>query len=273
LNSGYKKGGSRPVLVKSKDNWVIEEMPTYSPVAIAGNTPLLPDDTRSRCITIRLLPAREDLIEPSDWEYIDQEISALAVKISETTDKHREQVRLVNPQLPNGCANRLRERWRPLKRIASVASEYWASKVDQLIRIDIENDRELADNGDAQVSTNLQIARDLHKIFETEEKALPTSQLVKLLIRTSPEHWSNSSYYGKDLTAQRLGRILSGAFGVYSVRLTESVRGYRSNQFETIWNRLGITPNKPTYPTYPTLCGFVSYSLFPDTELTPGERG
>lgn len=252
LNSGYKKGGSRPVLVKSKDNWVIEEMPTYSPVAIAGNTPLLPDDTRSRCITIRLLPAREDLIEPSDWEYIDQEISALAVKISETTDKHREQVRLVNPQLPNGCANRLRERWRPLKRIASVASEYWANKVDQLIRIDIENDRELADNGDAQVSTNLQIARDLHKIFETEEKALPTSQLVKLLIRTSPEHWSNSSYYGKDLTAQRLGRILTGAFGIYSERLTESVRGYRSNQFETIWNRLGITPNKPTKPTYPT---------------------
>lgn len=252
LNSGYKKGGSRPVLVKSKDNWVIEEMPTYSPVAIAGNTPLLPDDTRSRCITIRLLPAREDLIEPSDWEYIDHEISALAVKISETTDKHREQVSLVNPQLPNGCANRLRERWRPLKRIASVASEYWANKVDQLIRIDIENDRELADNGDAQVSTNLQIARDLHKIFETEEKALPTSQLVKLLIRTSPEHWSNISYYGKDLTAQRLGRILTGAFGIYSERLTESVRGYRSNQFETIWNRLGITPNKPTEPTYPT---------------------
>jgi hypothetical protein len=252
LNSGYKKGGSRPVLVKSKDNWVIEEMPTYSPVAIAGNTPLLPDDTRSRCITIRLLPAREDLIEPSDWEYIDQEISALSVKISETTDKHREQVKLVNPQLPNGCANRLRERWRPLKRIASVASEYWANKVDQLIRIDIENDRELADNGDAQVSTNLQIARDLHKIFETEEKALPTSQLVKLLIRTSPEHWSNSSYYGKDLTAQRLGRILTGAFGIYSERLTESVRGYRSNQFETIWSRLGITPNKPTKPTYPT---------------------
>jgi hypothetical protein len=102
------------------------------------------------------------------------------------------------------------------------------------------------------VSTKLQIARDLHKIFETEEKALPTSQLVKLLIRTSPEHWSNSSYYGKDLTAQRLGRILTGAFGIYSERLTESVRGYRSNQFETIWSRLGITPNKPTKPTYPT---------------------
>lgn len=252
LNSGYKKGGTRPVLVKSKDNWVVEEMPTYSPVAIAGNTPLLPDDTRSRCITIRLLPAREEQIEPSDWEYLDQDINALAVKISETTDKVREQVRLSNPELPNGCANRLRERWRPLKRIAAVASETWANKVDLLIVRDIENERELASNGEAQAAPNLQIARDLHKIFLEEPGLVATSTLVMLLIKANPEQWSSSSYYGKDLTAQRLGKILTGAFGIYSLRLNENTRGYSSTQFETIWSRLGITPNKPTTPTEAT---------------------
>lgn len=252
LNSGYKKGGTRPVLVKSKDNWVVEEMPTYSPVAIAGNTPLLPDDTRSRCITIRLLPAREEQIEPSDWEYLDQDINALAVKISETTDKVREQVRLSNPELPDGCANRLRERWRPLKRIAAVASETWANKVDLLIVRDIENERELASNGEAQAAPNLQIARDLHKIFLEEPGLVATSTLVMLLIKANPEQWSSSSYYGKDLTAQRLGKILTGAFGIYSLRLNENTRGYSSTQFETIWSRLGITPNKPTTPTEAT---------------------
>jgi hypothetical protein len=252
LNSGYKKGGSRPVLVKEKDNWVVREMKTYSPVAIAGNTPLLPDDTRSRCITIRLLPARDELIEPSDWEYIDPEINALALRISETTDRHREAVRAINPELPAGCVNRLRERWRPLKRIASVAGEHWANKVDQLILRDIENERELAENGETYVSTNLQIARDLFTIFDGENAGLPTKRIVMLLITTNPDYWSVSSSYGKDLTPQRFGQILTKAFGIYSQRLNENTRGYFATQFEQIWSRFGIPTNKPTEPTEPT---------------------
>ncbi len=252
LNSGYKKGGSRPVLVSDKGNWVLKEMPTYSPVAIAGNTPLLPDDTRSRCITIRLLPARDELIEPSDWEYIDQEINALALRISETTDRHREAVSSIKPQLPAGCVNRLRERWRPLKRIASVAGDHWANKVDQLILRDIENERELAENGETYVSTNLQIARDLHTIFARENGFIPTKRIVMLLITTNPDYWSVSSSYGKDLTPQRFGQILTKAFGIYSQRLNENTRGYSSTQFEQIWSRFGIAPSKPTEPTEPT---------------------
>jgi hypothetical protein len=252
LNSGYKKGGSRPVLVSDKGNWVLKEMPTYSPVAIAGNTPLLPDDTRSRCITIRLLPARDELIEPSDWEYIDQEINALALRISETTDRHREAVRAIKPELPPGCVNRLRERWRPLKRIASVAGDHWANKVDQLILRDIENEREMAENGETYVSTNLQIARDLHTIFAGENGFIPTKRIVMLLITTNPDYWSLSSSYGKDLTPQRFGQILTKAFGIYSQRLNENTRGYSSTQFEQIWSRFGIAPSKPTEPTEPT---------------------
>src|SRR5699024_2659293 len=51
LNSGYKQGATRPVLVPGKNGeWDVEEMPTYSPVAMAGNAPHLPEDTRSRSI-------------------------------------------------------------------------------------------------------------------------------------------------------------------------------------------------------------------------------
>jgi hypothetical protein len=84
LNSGYKQGGTRPVLIQSKNNWVVEEMPTCSPVAIAGNTPLLPDDTRSRCIVIRLLPDRDGKIEPSDWELLDLPAKELAEKLKQS---------------------------------------------------------------------------------------------------------------------------------------------------------------------------------------------
>jgi len=37
LNSGYKRGDTRPVLVPTKDGWRVSEMPTYCPVVMAGN--------------------------------------------------------------------------------------------------------------------------------------------------------------------------------------------------------------------------------------------
>ena len=40
LNSGYKKGATRPVLVPVKGGgWDLAEMPTFAPVAMAGNQP------------------------------------------------------------------------------------------------------------------------------------------------------------------------------------------------------------------------------------------
>jgi len=252
LNSGYKRGGSRPVLVKVKDNWVVEEMATYSPVAISGNNPLLPEDTRSRCITIRLLPDIDQQIEPSDWEYIDTEIDALALRISETADKYHEQVSLIDPDLPAGCINRLRERWRPLKRIAILGGEHWSNLLDQLIIRDIENERELADNTDAYVPVHIQLLKDLYSIFESDRRFISTSQLVRSLIKEYPEHWSITSQYGKDLTAQKLGRELTKGFGIYSKRIGDSSRGYDPSQFDTVWRRLGISPKEPTEPTEPT---------------------
>jgi hypothetical protein len=124
--------------------------------------------------------------------------------------------------------------------------------VDQLILRDIENERELAENGETYVSTNLQIARDLHTIFAGENGFIPTKRIVMLLITTNPDYWSVSSSYGKDLTPQRFGQILTKAFGIYSQRLNENTRGYSSTQFEQIWSRFGIAPSKPTEPTEPT---------------------
>jgi hypothetical protein len=46
LNSGYKRGGTRWVLVPAKGGqWEVNEMPTFAAVAMAGNNPNLPEDT------------------------------------------------------------------------------------------------------------------------------------------------------------------------------------------------------------------------------------
>lgn len=51
LNSGYKVGATRPVLVPAKgSNWEVAEMSTFAPVAMAGNQPRLPDDTDRKSV-------------------------------------------------------------------------------------------------------------------------------------------------------------------------------------------------------------------------------
>ena len=153
--------------------------------------------------------------------------------------------------MPKGCINRLKERWSPLKRIADVASQQWSNRVDELIARDIALAIEQADNSELQVSPNEQLVKDLYLIYKGEAVFKSTNQLVLDVIKLNPEQWSSNSYYGKDLTAQRLGRILATGFGVHSQRMGDSPRGYHSKAFETIWVRLGIS-NKPTEPTEPT---------------------
>ncbi len=252
INSGCKRGAVRLVSVpRGKGDWEMAEMPTFSPVAIAGNTPLLPDDTRSRCIVVRLMPDVDGTAEPSDWEFLDAPALDLAKKIEQAADDHREAVRLCRPELPKGCVNRLKERWAPLKRIAEVAGPEWSSRVDRLIIKDLESISQQAADEDLQVSVNVQIMKDLFLIFEGQPGFWPTTKLVAELVRRNPGQWSSLSYYGKDLNVQRFGRILNNVFNVQALRPGGPNRGYHSDQFVRIWRQLGISSQKPTEPTEP----------------------
>lgn len=83
LNSGYKRGGSRPVLIPTKGGgWDAKEMPTFAPVVMAGNNPNLPDDTKSRSIRVLLMPDIDGRIEDSDWELYDEQARDLGERLA-----------------------------------------------------------------------------------------------------------------------------------------------------------------------------------------------
>jgi hypothetical protein len=133
INSGYKRGGNRPVLVQGKgNNWEVREMPTFAAVALAGNQPNLPDDTSSRIIRVLLLPDHDGLIEESNWEEIESEALSLHDDIAAWADGVREQVKTTKPKLPDGITGRFREKWAPLKRVAEAAGADWPEKVDKM---------------------------------------------------------------------------------------------------------------------------------------------
>ena len=253
LNSGYKKGGSRPVLVPKKGgDWEWSSMSTYSPVAIAGNTPRLPDDTRSRCIHVRLMPDLEGKAEESDWEWLEIDAQDLHDHIKEAVEGVRETVRMATPQLPAGCKNRHRERWKPLAKIASVAGERWIEKCNELIQSDLALAAEVIENGEGTASPAVTIAQDLYKVLGGEPRFIPSTEIVRDLIRINPEAWSMASIYGKDLTPKRMGSILNREFGIYSQRIGANARGWHSNQFGQIWQRLGVVPYNPPNATQAT---------------------
>ena len=253
LNSGYKKGGSRPVNVPGKGgDWEMREMPTYSPVAIAGNTPLLPDDTRSRCIVVRLMPDLAGNAEESDWEWLEIDAQDLHDHIQEAVEPIREAVRMSRPQLPAGCKNRHRERWKPLAKVASVSGDRWVTKCNELIEADLALAADAAENGDALASPAVTLAQDLYKVLSGEARQVPSTEIVRQVIKLNPEAWSMVSAYGKELTHQRMGRILNRSYGLYSQRIGSNARGWHPNQFTQIWERLGIVQSKSTEPTEPT---------------------
>lgn len=270
LNSGYKLGGMRIANAPKKGGgWEFEELPTFSPVAIAGNNPLLPDDTRSRCIVIRLLPDIDGKTQETNWRDIEQEATALFERISETADEVREELANARFEVPPGCKNRMRERWSPLKQIAAIASPEWADLVDQLIIRAVEAELQLADNTDIQGAPHVQLAKDLWAIFKDQEGVLKTDLVVSLLIKENPSYWSSSnSWSGRDLTPQKLGRMLASHYDIQATRHTATSRGYSSGLFELVWHRLGITPNKPTTPTTPTTPAYPTEPLvFDDPDL------
>jgi hypothetical protein len=252
LNSGYKRGGMRPVLVPTKEGWDIKEMPTYSPVAMAGNAPNLPEDTRSRTIRVLLLPDLEGRVESSDWEEIEVDAIDLGASLAVWADEVREVVRTVRPGLPEGCTGRSKERWSPLRRVAAAAGGHWPETTDELIRRDLIEAQMDKEDGMVTTPPAVRLLHDINEVWPSGEHFIPTTTLVSELILRNPQQWGPESPYGRALTFQRLGRMLAQGFKVNSSRQGDGPRGYYRQALAPVWRRMGITlPNRPTGPTEP----------------------
>lgn len=239
INSGYKKGGTRPVLVPTKDGWDVKEMPTFSPVAMAGNSPDLPEDTKSRTIRVLLLPDLDGTAETSDWEEIEPEAVHLGTELAEWAESVRDQVRVNRPPLPDGCIGRSKERWGPIKRIAVAAGGRWPDIADQLIGRDLEAIEQDKVDGMSVERPAVALLRHLREIWG-DEPFLPTSYLIERLIHTHPDMWGAGCPFGKPLTPQRFGRMLASAYKVHSSKDSKDKRGYYRSALAPAARRMGI---------------------------------
>lgn len=220
INSGYKPGATRPVLVPDKkDGWRAAAMGTYAAIAMAGNSPKLPDDTKSRSIPIFLLPDIDGSADETDWvsdDTLAEQAAALHGKLDAWASIHAERVQAAKPVLPTRCRNRAKERWVSFAKIAAVAGGHWPDKVNALIEADL--DREEAERADGinGLPPKAKLLRDLMAVFG-ERESMPTTEIVAKLAAYNSEEWGLASPYGKPITRQRLAKMMS-PLGIHSVR-------------------------------------------------------
>ncbi|WP_435595176.1 DUF3631 domain-containing protein [Tsukamurella tyrosinosolvens] len=253
LNSGYRRGASRPVLVPGKGGeWKVSEMPTFAPVAMAGNSPRLPDDTRSRSIRILLMPDLHGAVEESDWELIEESVGELSDRLAAWAESIAPTLTGGETSLPENCKGRNREKWKPLKRIADAAGGHWPEVADELIRRDLAQQEAENEAGLRAEPPGMAIMRDLAAVWPSDTEFIETKDLVAKVIGKNAEMWGPDCAYGKALTAQRLGRLVSQAAKVTSVRPhTQRPRGYLRSQLEPVWHRLAIKPDNSGSTGYP----------------------
>lgn len=255
LNSGYKRGGTRPVLVSTKDGgWHAREMPTFCPVAMAGNNPNLPEDTKSRSIRVLLMPDISGEVEESDWELIEDEARNLGGRLATWAQMVRDDVRTNRPPLPEGIKGRARERWSPLKRVAAAAGGRWPAAVDALALDDIKRLEIEREDGIMRERPAVALLRHVHEVWNEGETFLATDQLIERLVWEHPEMWGEGSPFGKRLTSQRLGRMLVTAYNLHSERPGGggTPRGYVRAALAPAFVRFGLDPSgKPVNPVEP----------------------
>ena len=255
LNSGYKRGATRPVLVPGQGGqWEVAEMPTFAAVAMAANNPNLPEDTRSRTIRVLLLPDLDGAVEESDWELIEEDAVGLHDQLAEWADQVREQVRTERPGLPDGITSRFREKWAPLKRVAAAAGGDWPDRVDAMAlhdKAEYAMDRE---DGLVKEVPAVVLLKHIYELWPEGTTFLPTTELIDLLVIAHPTVWGDEGPFGKRLTFQRLGRMLTQGYKIHSDRPDHTgPRGYTYADFTRPWGRMKIgTPAKQTGRTGPT---------------------
>jgi hypothetical protein len=253
VNSGYKRGGSRPVNVQVKGGaWEVVDMELFAPVAIAGNAPNLPEDTRSRCLIVRLMPSKPGEVRRTLWEDIEPDAYDLRSRIVSATNDIRDELKRVpNLKFPDNTPPRLEEIWRPLIKIAHLAGAEVESDTRLLLEEDIERFVQDSENREVIDPPHVKLARDIYSIFELDNLEWEKTETLKnKLIALDPYWRKESSPFGKDLTTRRMGILLSNGFGLNRQRDNEGNRYFRY-QFEQVWTRLGISLEESPKPPNP----------------------
>lgn len=251
VNSGYKKGNSRPVQEPRKDGgWQVVNKSTFAPVIFAGNNPDLPDDTESRCIKLFLYP--DDNVEESDWEIIEEsaDYRNLLERIeSWANDPDTLEALKHRPELDAKVRGRAKEIWLPLARVAATMDDYdhdgirfsWLDKIRELSSAFVEQAEIDRAEGIRRTTPHAALLNDVAYIWFTrwpDVEFQSSADLCSALALYDPASWGASSSYGSKITPRRLAVMLKKTGVAVGRNKDNTKRGYHVRSFTHAWRIL-----------------------------------
>ena len=75
------------------------------------------------------------------------------------------------------------------------------------------------------------VEADILAVWPTGAYFMKSADLIELMIEYAPQRWSDASCYGRELTAQRMGRYLAQELGIRSTKNSDDGRGYCHHSF------------------------------------------
>lgn len=247
VNSGYKKGGSRPVLIQTKEgNWEAEEMSTFGAVAMAGNNPDLADDTRSRTIRVLLMPDTMGTVEDSDWEFLEAPAADLKENITQWAEANSDRIRETRPPMPEGVRGRLKECWSPLIRVAALCGPEWEERAMHLASRALELRQAEVEAGLRADPPKVLMLRAMYENWPEGQERWKVEDVISMLAAENPTLWEADEIKSRRrISSQAIAKTMSGSYGLRTRQGTtrdDRARAYHRSDFDPVFLRMGISP-------------------------------
>jgi putative DNA primase/helicase len=225
LNSGHRRSMATVIRAVGED-FEPRVFRTWSPkvVALIGR---LPDTLADRSIEIRMRRRAAD--EEVERLRIDrlEELNPLCRRTCRWVQDHIDEIRTLDPPVPDGLHDRAADNWRPLLAIADHVGGTWPTRAREAALALSES------SGAEDASIRTQLLEDLQEIFGIGSiDRLPSKDIVSALTKREGRPWPEYRH-GKPITPSQLARLLE-PFGVRPKALWISgrtLRGYLREDF------------------------------------------
>ncbi len=234
LNAGHRKHSIAGRCVARKDGVVLEEMPAYCAVALAGLGGL-PDTILSRSVVVRMRRrAPSETVEPYRRRVNGAQGESIRARL-ESWAAATVRCDMAWPTMPSGIDDRDADVWEALLMVADAAGSDWPQRSRNAAVALVAESRRSAP------SLGIQLLADMRKVFAGHD-ALPTESILSALLAMTESPWGDLR--GKPLDARSLSHRLR-PYGVApkTVRIGATTpKGYNREDLHDQWLRYLPSP-------------------------------
>jgi hypothetical protein len=220
INVSWTRGTKIP----RQDHGITRWFDPFCPKVIAGTNTALPKDTKTRCITIRLLPKLPNE-KVEDFNHIDDDaFVTLRRKLARFALDHAAALKDANPAM-SGFNNRARMNWKVQTAIADLAGGDWP-KTTRAAAIKFSRERREPSEGKRMLAA-------FRELFAKHGPMLTSAEVQRLLTADQDAEWAD--FRGRGPISKRQIALLLDPYGIHPDSIhphgRKSDRGYRVEWF------------------------------------------